>query len=52
MDKKTRPLYMQPPRDPSQIERDTQTKRKGLEKIFHANGKEKKLGQQYLYPTK
>ena len=32
---------MLPPRDPSQIKRDTQTKSKGLEKIFHTNGKEK-----------
>ena len=44
MDKKKRPIYVLPPRDPPQIERCTQTKRKALEKIFHANIKEKKLG--------
>ena len=32
MDEKTRPIYMLPPKDPSQIERYTQTKSKGLEK--------------------
>ena len=32
---------MLPPRDPSQIERYTQTKSKEMEKIFHANGKGK-----------
>ena len=42
MDKKTRPTYTLPPRDPHQIERYTHTKSKGMEKVFHANGKEKK----------
>ena len=32
MDKETKPIYMFPPRDPSQIERCTQTKSKGIEK--------------------
>ena len=44
MDKERRPIYMLPPRDTSQMERYTQTKSKGMEKIFHANEKEKKLG--------
>ena len=41
MDKKTRFIYMLPPRDPSQIEIYTQTKSKGMEKIHQANGKKK-----------
>ena len=43
---------MLPTRHPSQEKRPTQTESEGLEKIFQANGKEKKLQQQYLYPTK
>ena len=42
MDTKTKPMYMLPPRVPSQIERITQTLSKRWEKIFHANGKEEK----------
>ena len=42
--KKTRPIYMLPPRDPSQIQRYTQTKSKGMEKDIHSNGKEKIAG--------
>ena len=38
---------MLPPRDPSEIERYTQTKSMVWKKIFHAYAKEKKLGQQY-----
>ena len=33
---------MLPPRDPSQIERYTQSKSKEMKKIFHAYGKKKK----------
>ena len=44
MDKKTRPIYMLPPRDPSQIERYTQTKSKGLEKDISCKWKGKKTG--------
>ena len=44
MDKKTRPIYVLPPRDIPLIERYTQTKSKGMEKDISANGKEKKLG--------
>ena len=40
------------PRDPSQSERYNGLKVKGWKKIFHSNEKKKKLGQQYLYPTK
>ena len=32
------------PKDPTEIIRYTQTKSEGMEKIFHANEKEKKLG--------
>ena len=52
MDKKTRSTYMLPPRDPSQITRYKQTKSKGMEKIFHANGKEKKAGVAVLISDK
>ena len=48
MGKITRPIYMLAPRDPSQIERHTQTKSKGCKKIFHANGKEKIVGAEVL----
>ena len=52
MDKKARPLYILPPRDPSQIKRYTQAKSKGWKKIFHANGKEKKAGVAVLISDK
>ena len=42
MDKKTRPIYMLSPGDPSQIERYTQTKRKGMEKGISCKWKRKK----------
>ena len=42
MDKKTRPIYMLPRRDPSQIERYTQTKSKGMEKDISCKWKRKK----------
>ena len=35
-------------RDPPQNESDTQTKIKGWEKVFHANGNEKKAGLSIL----
>ena len=44
MDKKTRPINMLPPRDPSQIERYTQTKNKGVEKDISRKWKRKKAG--------
>ena len=45
--------YMLPSRGPSQIERYTQTKSKGLEKdISYKWKRKKKLGQQYLHLTK
>lgn len=34
--------YILPPQDTPQIERDTQTKSKRVEEIFHANGKKTK----------
>ena len=42
MGKKTRLIYTLPSIDTSQIKRYTQTKSKGMKKIFHANEKEKK----------
>ena len=42
MDKKTRPTYVLPPRNPSQIKRYTQTKSKGLEKDTSCKWKRKK----------
>ena len=42
MDKKTRPTYVLPPRNPSQIKRYTQTKSKGLEKDISCKWKRKK----------
>ena len=44
MDTKTRPLYMLSTRDPLQHKGHIQTKSEGLEKIFHANGDQKKAG--------
>ena len=40
------------PRDPSQIKRYTQNKSKGMEKIFHGNGKEQKVGVAVLITNK
>ena len=42
MDKKTRTTYVLLPRDPSEIERYTQTKSKGLEKDISRKWKRKK----------
>ena len=42
MDKKTRPIYMLPPRNPSQIRIYTQTKSKGMEKDISCKWKEKR----------
>ena len=52
MDKKMRPVYMLPPRDPSQVERYTRLKVKGQKKIFHANGKKKNAGVAVLISDK
>ena len=52
MGNKTEPIYMLAPRDPSQIERYTQTKNKGWKKIFHANGKGKIAGVAVLLSDK
>ena len=42
MDKKSRPIYMLSTRDPLQTKGHTQTESEGMEKIFHANGNQKK----------
>ena len=54
MDKKTRPIYMYilSTRDSPQNKRPTETKVKGWEKIFHANGNEKESGVTILTPAK
>ena len=52
MDKKTRPIYILSSRDLTQIKKCTQTKIKGMEKIFHANGKGKKAGVAVLISNK
>ena len=44
MDTKTRFLYMLSTRDPCQNKGHIQTESKGLEKIFHENGDQKKAG--------
>ena len=44
MDMKTTPIHMLPPIDPSQIERYTQTKSKGMEKDISCKWKGKKPG--------
>ena len=44
MDKKTRPLYMRPTRDPPQTRDIYRLKVKGWKKIFHANRDQKKAG--------
>ena len=43
MDTKTRSLYMLSTRDPPQNNGHIQTESEGLEKIFHANGDQKKV---------
>ena len=42
MDKKTWPTHTHPTRDPPQNKRPIQAEIEGLEKIFQANGQEKK----------
>ena len=44
MGKKTRAIYMLPPRDPPQIKTYTQTKSKGMEKDISCKWKGKKAG--------
>ena len=44
MDKKTRPIFMMPPRDPYQMEKYTQTKRDGKIYFMHMEKEKKKLG--------
>ena len=52
MDKKTRPIYMLPPRDQSQIKRYTQAKSKGMEKDISYKWKGKKAGVAVLISNK
>ena len=52
MDTKIRPLYMLSTRDPPQNKGHIQTKSEGLEKIFHANGDQKKAGVAILISDK
>ena len=52
MDKKIRPIYMLPSRDPSQIKRYTQTKSKGMEKDISCKWKRKKVGAAILISDK
>ena len=52
MDTKTRPLYMLSIGDPLQTEGHIQTECEGMEKIFHANGKQKKAGVAILISDK
>ena len=52
MDMKTTPIHMLPPIDPSQIERYTQTKSKGMEKDISCKWKRKKAGVIVLTPDK
>ena len=51
MDKKTRPIHMLTPRDPSQ-KNTHRLKVKGQKKIFHANGKRTKAGVAILISSK
>ena len=44
MDTKTRPIYMLSSRDPLHFKGHIQIERERMEKIFHANGDEKKAG--------
>ena len=52
MDPKTRPLYILSTRDPPHNKGHIQTKSEGLEKIFHANGDQKKAGVAILISDK
>ena len=52
MGTKTRPIYILSTRDPPQNKGHKQTKSEGLEKIFHANGDQKKAGVAILISNK
>ena len=52
MDTKTRPLYILFTRDQPQNKGHIQTEREGLEKIFHANGDQKKTEEAILISDK
>ena len=51
-DTKTRPLYMLSTWDPPQTKGHIQTESEGLEKVFHANGDQKKAGVAILISDK
>ena len=52
MDINTRPLYMLSTRDTPQNKGHIQTESEGLEKVFHANGYQKKEGVAILISDK
>ena len=52
MDTKLRPIYMLSTRDPLQTKGYMQTETEGMEKIFHANGNQKKAGVTILISDK
>ena len=52
MDTKTRPIYMLSTRDPLQTYGHIQTENEGMEKMFHANGNQKKAGVAILISDK
>ena len=52
MNTKTRPLYILSTRDPPQNKGHIQTESEELEKIFHANGDQKKEGVAILTSEK
>ena len=49
---KNKPLYMLSTRDPPQTKGHIQTESEGLEKVFHANGDQKKAGVAMLISNK
>ena len=52
MDTKTRPIYMLSTRDPLQTSGHIQAESEGMEKIFHVNGNQKKVGVAILISDK
>ena len=52
MDTKTRPVYMLSTRDPLRTQGHIQTESEGMEKIFNANGNQRKAGVAILISDK
>ena len=52
MDTKTRPKYLLPTRDSTQIKRYIWTESEGMEKVFHANGNQRKARAAILISEK